>query len=453
MTFLNALKMKAMIFDGGTGSVLVEEGLKAGEQAEEWNLSHPENIKNLHKRYLEAGADILKANTFGAYPHKVGKKQAEIVSAALALADEARKDCNKEAYIALDVGPLGKLLEPLGDTSFEEAVATFKSLVTLGKEKADLVLIETHNDLYELKAAVVAAKEVSELPIVVTVAIDAGGHLLTGADVKTVVTLLEGLGVSAIGFNCGVAPAELLPHVKTLKAVSSLPIVINANAGLPVMKEGRAFYTLTPESYAEEMKAILALTPAIVGGCCGTTPDHIAAIASLRTGCSLTVPNDDNSVAITSRNSRLSLDDDEIVIGRALDGLSEELADALKEGDFDSLLDEVFSMEDDGAEVIALDVDGFALPIDTLANAVKAIQALSATPLLLKSADFDSLVLACRAYNGRPLIGGMPAEALLPLAKAYGAVIALSDDEDHEVALAAAKTQGISSNALFFVKK
>ena len=233
MGFHELLEKKILLFDGGTGTMLVEQGLAAGEKPESWNLSRPEVITGLHRAYIRAGADIIKTNTFGAYRSKFGDDLPRIVRAAGENARTAAEEEKRGTLVALDLGPTGRLLAPLGELRFEDAVALFAETVRLGAPFADLILIETMSDLYELKAAVLAAKENSSLPVVATATFDEGGKLMTGADVETVTALLEGLGVDALGMNCGFGPEAMLPLVGRMAAVSSLPLAVNPNAGLP----------------------------------------------------------------------------------------------------------------------------------------------------------------------------------------------------------------------------
>lgn len=438
MDFLNELKTRLLSFDGGTGSLLVARGLSAGEKPEEWNLSHPEVIKELHLRYIEAGADIIKTNTFGAYSHKFGSRQGEVVSAALDCAESARDQAGKGTMIALDVGPLGKMLAPLGTMTFDEAVDAFKELIILGKDRADLILIETMSDLYELKAAVVAAKECSSLPIVATVALDARGKLLTGADIETVVALLEGLGVSALGVNCGFGPSVLLPYVAELMRYASIPVAVNPNAGLPEMREGRVSYSLTPDGFAEEMKAILSLGVSIVGGCCGTTPEHIAALKRELVGRAAPALSEKNRTVVSSYTHSVSFGDGVVLIGERLNPTGKKrLKEALRANDLGYLVEEGIRQGERGAHILDLNV---GLPEicekALLTDAMRALQEVTDLPLQLDSSNAEAMARACRYYNGKPLINSVNGkkecmDAIFPIAKAYGGVmIALTLDEN-----------------------
>lgn len=438
MDFIKALQSRVLSFDGGTGSLLVARGLSAGELPETWNTRHPEIIKELHKEYIAAGADVIKTNTFGAYRHKFKDEQAALVRAAIASAQAARDEMGKGTMIALDVGPLGKLIEPLGNITFDEAVASFRELIECGKDGCDLILIETMSDLYELKAAVVAAKEASELPIVATVALDAKGKLLTGADTATVVALLEGLGVSALGVNCGFGPKALLPYVREILAHASIPVAVNPNAGLPELEEGRAVYSLTPEAFAEEMREMLALGVSMVGGCCGTTPAHIAAISSDVLKTPLPEITQKNRTVVTSYTHSVFIGNGVTLIGERLNPTGKpKLKAALREDDMGYLVEEGIAQSEKGADILDLNVGLPELSEKAvLVKAMRALQEVSDTPLQLDTSNPEAMALACRYYNGKPLLNSVNGkkesmDAIFPIAKAYGGVmIALTLDEN-----------------------
>ena len=274
---LERLGREWLFFDGGTGTILQEKGLKGGELPEKWNLSRPEDIINLHCGYLNAGCDIFNTNTFGANALKYPEDLRQIVESAVALAKEARRRTGREdAYIALDIGPTGRLLEPLGDLPFEKAVDLFGEVVRIGAAAgADLVLIETMSDSYESKAAVLAAKENCDLPVLITNDYDSTGKLLTGGTVDSTVAMLEGLRVDGLGVNCGMGPEQMIPIVKRMTETASVPILVNPNAGLPRTENGKTVYDVDPETFAQWMKKIAAMGVQAIGGCCGTTPEHI----------------------------------------------------------------------------------------------------------------------------------------------------------------------------------
>ena len=243
MTIREEIGKRILFFDGGMGTLLQEQGLQAGELPETWNLKNPEPIIQIHKAYLAAGADIILANTFGANRFKYGEDLEKIVTAGVANAKKAVAESGKKAYVALDIGSTGKLLKPMGTLDFEEAVGVFAEIIRVGeKAGADLILIETMSDTYELKAAVLAAKENSALPIMATVIFDESKKMLTGASPQVVVSLLEGLGVDALGINCGLGPKQMKEIVKELLKYASIPVIVNPNAGLPRSENGKTVF-------------------------------------------------------------------------------------------------------------------------------------------------------------------------------------------------------------------
>ena len=270
-----------LFFDGGMGTELQKNGLKKGELPELLNIHSPEIVKKVHKSYLDAGCDIITTNTFGANSLKFSNVE-EIITNSVNIVKDAIAESGRKAYTALDVGPLGKLLAPYGDLPFEDAYNLFKEQVIAGeKAGADLVLIETMGDLYEIKAAVLAAKENTNLPIFVSMIFDKKGTLLTGADIKTAIVTLEALGVDGIGLNCGLGPDQMLLLLKEMTEYSSTPIFIQPNAGLPVSVNGETVYNVTPEEFAEKQLKILENGACALGGCCGTNPMHIKAMIAL----------------------------------------------------------------------------------------------------------------------------------------------------------------------------
>ena len=271
---LDRLGKEWLFCDGGSGTILQANGLQPGELPETWNLSHKERIVKLHRDYFESGADIVVTNTFGANALKFPDHEElrQIVTNAVTLAKQARKEVGREddAYVALDLGPTGKLLEPLGDLSFDRAVELFSEVVRYGAEAGcDLISIETMNDSYEVKAAVLAAKESCDLPVFATTTYDTDGKLLTGAPVEGVVALLEGLGVNALGVNCSLGPEQMLPIAQRLVNAASIPVIVNPNAGLPRVEDGKTVYDVGPEEFADIMEQIADLGIQVAGGCCG----------------------------------------------------------------------------------------------------------------------------------------------------------------------------------------
>ena len=461
---------RILLFDGGMGSLLVKRGLLPGEKPEYWNLTHPDAIEEIHAAYIAAGADIINTNTFGAYSHKFGDDTERVVLAALDIAKRAKEKAGKATRIALDLGPLGKLLAPLGELDFEEAVSIFANTVKIGAHHADLILIETMGDLYELKAAVLAAKENSDLPIIATVALDERGKLMTGADVETVVALLEGLGVSALGVNCGFGPKTLLPFVKRMASVASIPLVVTPNAGLPMMRDGKTVYDLTPEAFAEEMKELLFDGVFFAGGCCGTTPEHIAALKAVVDSHPAPVFVPKRVSAVSSYTHTVTFGKEPVLIGERLNPTGKpKLKAALREGNLGYLATEGIAQCDKGAMILDVNV---GLPeLDepkVLSEAVKLLQEVCDAPLQIDTANAEAMEKACRLYNGKPLLNSVNGaeesmRSVFPIAKRYGGmVVALTLDENGipttvegrvaiaEKILATAKEYGLCEKDLIF---
>ena len=438
---LDLLKTRRLYFDGGTGSVLQSEGLPAGTPPEAWSLSRPEMIKALHLSYLRSGADIIKTNTFGVNSLKY-KNYEEYFSSAVAIAREAvseyEAECGERKLIAFDVGPLGKLLAPIGDLEFEDCVGIYARSAAIAEGSgADLVLIETMNDSYEIKAAVTAFKESCSLPIFVTCVFDESEKLMTGATPEAVVALLEGLGVDAIGANCSLGPDKLLPIVKRLSAVASVPIIVNPNAGLPEVVNGKSVYNISSMEFSHLMREIAEAGASVLGGCCGTTPEYIEATRRVTEDVPLPRANGAPFVAISSYAACTPIDSLPLLIGERINPTGKpRLKAALREGDLSYILSEAIAEEEAGAH--ALDINVGLPDIDEAAmmkRIVREVQAISPLPLQLDSNNPAVLEGAMRIYNGIPLINSVNGEeasmsAVFPLAKKYGGVIiALTMDE------------------------
>lgn len=431
-----------LFFDGGTGSILQEKGLQPGELPETWNLLHPDRIIDLHRGYLEAGADIYNTNTFGANRLKFPENLDEIVTAAVKLAKEARTQAGRDddAYVALDIGPTGKLLAPMGDLSFDDAVDIFGEVVRIGaREGADLVLIETMNDSYEAKAAVLAAKENCDLPVFITCVFDGSGKMLTGGTPESVVAMLEGLGVDALGVNCSLGPAQMIPIVERLVKAAHVPVLVNPNAGLPKSVDGKTVYDVGPEEFAGYMKQIAALGAAAVGGCCGTTPDYIRAeIAAVRP-LPLLPPQGTKQTVIASfsRTVEIGRAARPVIIGERINPTGKKrFKQALVDHDIDYIVDQGLQQEDAGADV--LDVNVGTPEIDEVAlldEVVCRLQSVLALPLQIDTSNPEAMERALRHYNGKALINSVNGKQevmaeIFPLVKKYGGVVvALALDE------------------------
>ena len=313
-----------LFFDGGMGTLLQEEGLLPGELPESWNITHPEIIQSIHRKYIEAGSDIILTNTFGANAlkfHDDTLSLKAIVQTAVSHVHAAAKEaaCGRRIYTALDIGPTGKLLKPMGDLDFETAYEAFKEVMVYGSEAGvDVIHIETMSDTYELKAAVLAAKENTALPVFVTTIFDERGKLLTGADVPSVVALLEGLRVDALGINCGMGPRQMLPVLDALLKYTSLPVIVKPNAGLPKQKDGVTYYDVEPEAFADTMEQIVKKGAAAVGGCCGTTPEHIRAMAERCREISVKAAKKKEFTVVSSYGQAVFLEEGSKIIGERI---------------------------------------------------------------------------------------------------------------------------------------
>lgn len=433
---------KILFLDGGMGTQLQDKGLLPGEIPETWNITRPKDVRAIHEAYFAAGADVVYANTFGANCAKYhgDAPLEETIAAGISIAKEAAKDAGGHRSVALDVGPTGRLLKPAGDFEFDAAYDAFAEQIRLGAASgADLVVIETMGDTYELKAAVLAAKENSNLPVFATVALGDDGKLLTGASVECVAAILEGLRVDAIGLNCGLGPDRMLPFVKRLVAATSLPIIVKPNAGMPKVIDGHTVFTVGPEEFARDVCALVESGASIVGGCCGTTPGHIAALKDALAGRDVQRRTTDATTTVVASGSRtveISLDDS-IVIGERINPTGKKkLKAALTEGDVAYVLREAVSQSDAGAHVLDVNVGVPGLDEPAVLDAtVQAVQSVTDLPLQIDTSDAKALERALRHYNGKALINSVNGkkesmDAVLPLVAKYGGVVvALTLDE------------------------
>ena len=426
--------------DGGTGTILQSRGLKGGELPETWNLIRPEDIIDLHCGYLRAGCDIFNTNTFGANALKFPENLEEIVTAAVELAKEARRRTGREdAYVALDIGPTGKLLEPLGDLPFEKAVELFAQVVRCGSRAgADLVLIETMSDSYEAKAAVLAAKENCDLPVCITTTYDGKGKLLTGGDVDSTVALLEGLHVDALGVNCGLGPEQMMPVVRRLTQVCSIPVIVNPNAGLPRTEGGKTVYNVGPEDFARQMEEIAAMGVHVVGGCCGTTPEHIRLTAQSVKKVPFQAPVPKHRTVVSSYSQCVESGTRPVIIGERIKPTGKKkFKQALRDNNIEYILEEGLRQEDSGAHILDVNV---GLPeIDEpamMGEVVTRLQSVLALPLQIDTSDPEALERGMRLYHGKPMVNSVNGkresiETVFPLVRKYGGVlVALVLDED-----------------------
>ena len=427
---LNRFGKELLFFDGGMGTELQKNGLKKGELPELLNIHSPEIVKKVHKSYLDAGCDIITTNTFGANSLKFSNLE-EIITNAVNIVKDAINESGRKAYTALDVGPLGKLLAPYGDLPFEDAYNLFKEQVIAGeKAGADLVLIETMGDLYEIKSAVLAVKENTNLPIFVSMIFDKKGTLLTGADVKTAIVTLEGLGVDGIGLNCGLGPDQMLVLLKEMTEYSSTPIFIQPNAGLPVSVNGETVYNVTPEEFAEKQLKILENGACALGGCCGTNPMHIKAMIDLCKGREIKEIAKKNYTAVSSYSKSIFFEGKPIIVGERINPTGKKiLKEALRNNDRDYIFREGVSQTDLGADILDVNV---GLPeideCEMMTNAVTGLQSILNTPLQIDTSDPRVMEKALRFYNGKAMVNSVNGKeesmnSVFPLVKKYGGVV------------------------------
>lgn len=442
MGFRERLGTELLFFDGAMGTMLQERGLQSGALPEIWNITKEDVILEIHKQYLAAGCDIIKANTFGANPFKAkgtGYTCEELTAQGVAVAKRAVAESGHKAYTALDIGSLGKLLEPLGDLPFEEAYEAFKPMCIAGEQAgADLCLIETMNDTYEIKAAVLAAKENTNLPIVVTMVFDECGKLLTGADMEAAVAMLEGLKVDALGLNCGFGPDVMKNFLPRLREVTSLPIVVNPNAGLPVVVDGRTCFQVSPEEFAGIMEEIAQDGVSVMGGCCGTTPAHIHALVER---CKNILPmklTDKNRSVVSSYTHAVVLDQRPKIIGERINPTGKSrFKQALRDNDLEYIYKEALTQQDKGAHILDVNV---GLPeideVEMMRSVVTGLQGITDLPLQIDTSDSLAMEAALRLYNGKPLLNSVNGkqesmDMVFPLAAKYGAmVVCLTLDEN-----------------------
>ena len=444
MKITELIKERIVYFDGGMGTLLQERGLGPGELCEIWNVTRPEDIISIHREYIKAGADIITANTFGANPQKFPKGSEfsydVLIGAAIGNVKEAirAENCEGKKYVAFDMGPLGRLLQPLGDLPFEEAVGIFAEQVKVAERNgADLILIETMNDSYETKAAVIAAKENSGLPVFVTNAYDKTEKLMTGADAMAMIAMLEGLGVDAIGLNCSLGPDLMRNIVKTYVEYSSLPIIVNPNAGLPSVENGKTVFSFDEERFCEIMCELVADGARIVGGCCGTTPKYIALLKKMTESITPKPVTKKHHTLISSYTHSVEIGQKPVLIGERINPTGKKrFKQALVERDFDYILNEAIQQQECGVDILDVNV---GLPeineVEMLCESVMRIQEISDLPLQLDTSDVGAMERAMRIYNGKPLVNSVNGKeesmrAIFPLVKKYGGtVIALTLDE------------------------
>ena len=441
------LKTGFVFCDGGTGTVLQAQGLGPGQQPELWNLDHPEKITALHLGYFRTGADVVVTNTFGAnrlaFPETGPRGVEAIVRAAVACARKAAAQAKAEQpdrdfFVSLDLGPTGRLLAPVGDLPFEEAVSLYAQVVRVGADAgADMVSIETMGDSLEVRAAVTAVKETCALPIFVTTAYSAAGRLLSGSTPEVMAALLQAMGVTAFGLNCGLGPKEMAPLVRRLYAASTLPVIANPNAGLPIVEGGVTRFPVGPAQFVQEMRAVIDAGARVIGGCCGTGFDHIAALHAAAGSLTPQPLGSARQAVAASRSQTVPL-------------TAETQIAALNADDADDAFDDAMDAMDDGAEILCLTDPGSGEALYALTG---SLQTMIAAPLLLRAASPAALERTVRQYNGVALISltdwsDEKLAALCALAAKYGAVAAVPADWA-DTARAAAQAAGLAPWAVY----
>lgn len=459
MKITDLLGKKIIMCDGAMGTMMQKYGLKVGELPELLNFTNPEIIKEIHSAYFQAGSDFVSTNTFGCNRYKLkdsGYSVTQVATQAVRLAKDAAKEsmeqnCSqdsliKEKFVALDVAPLGKLMEPVGDLPFDEAYDMFKEQIVAGAEAgADFIIFETFTDIYEMKAAVLAAKENCSLPVFCSVTFQEDGRMLMGSDPLTAVNILQDLGIDALGVNCSLGPKQIIGIVKEILAYSKLPVLVQPNAGLPTIVDEETVFQVDIEEYVEAMQEMLHAGIAIAGGCCGTNPEYIAALTkSIRGNTYPALSADADKIrmqkamtAVSSSTKTVVLDNRIRIIGERINPTGKKLLkEALKTGDLSYIENEAINQVKAGAEILDINV---GLPeIDEhemMLTAMKRVSSVVTAPLQIDSANPEVIEAAARYYNGKPIINSVNGkkenmEEVLPIVKKYGAcVIALTLDE------------------------
>ena len=442
MNFKEYLQSNIVYLDGGMGTLLQANGLQPGELPELWNLTHPEIITKIHTDYFNAGSNVVCTNTFGANTLKFDETQLEqIVKTAITNAKNAIKNSKapQHKFIALDIGPTGKLLKPLGDLDFEDAVSVFAKTVRLGaKYGVDLVIIETMNDSYETKAALLAVKENCDLPVIVSNAYGQDGKLMTGATPAAMVALIEGMGADALGANCSLGPRQLRIVAEELLKNASIPVILKPNAGLPKSVDGKTVFDITPQEFADELTDIVKTGVRVCGGCCGTTPEYIKALTDKTAGIQPAPLTKKSLTVVSSYSHAVKFGASPILIGERINPTGKKrFKQALLENDIDYILAEGVNQQEKGVHILDVNV---GLPdIDEVAmleSAVCELQAIIDLPLQIDTADICAMEAALRRYNGKAMINSVNGKAesmaaVFPLVKKYGGVVvALTLDEN-----------------------
>lgn len=440
-------RKKRYVLDGGMGTMLQSAGMSPEETTTEFGLAHPEILTQIHKKYIEAGADIVYASTFGTNRFKkkeIGEctlqEAVRIQVQAAVKAKEIMAAQGREVAVAIDLGPLGELLEPMGTLSFEDAYDAFREVIQPGCDLADLIVIETMTDLYEVKAAVLAAKETCDLPVVVTMTFEENGRTFTGVSLEAMALTLEGLGVDAMGINCSLGPVEIFPMAEKLRSLTDLPLVIKPNAGLPDPATGA--YDITCDQFVEKMEDFLKLGIELIGGCCGTTPEYIEGLAKIAakfggTEDSAKPSEEKKTLQVCSGNTVVTVDHVTVIGERINPTGKKRLKQALLDEDFDYILSQAIEQIDAGAEILDVNVGVPSLDdVKMLPLVIKKLQSITGLPLQIDSGNPEAIEAALRVYNGKAIVNSVNGEEkvmenILPLVKKYGAaVVGLTLDEN-----------------------
>lgn len=432
---------KIYILDGGMGTMLQEAGMSPDESSAEFGVRNPHILTEIHNKYVDAGSDIIYASTFSINGRRLDKLNMSlqeavniVLDAAAAAKERAMKLYGREVNVALDIGPVGQLLEPMGTLPFEEALEIFAELVRAGRDKADIIAIETMTDLYEVKAAVLAAKENSNLPVMVSMSFEANGRTFTGTSLEAMALTLEGLGVDAMGINCSLGPDEIFPMIMKLKTLTSVPVFAKPNAGLPDPSTGA--YAMDADDFAKKMSGFFREGVGILGGCCGTTPEFIEGI-SKEAGLYETSPQEcDRTLSLCSGSNVVKVDHVTVIGERINPTGKKRLKQALIDEDYDYILSQAMEQIDAGAEILDVNVGVPKLDdVKMLPRVVKKLQSITDLPLQIDSGNPEAIEAALRVYNGKAIVNSVNGEEavmdrILPSVKKYGAaVVGLTLDE------------------------
>ncbi|MBO4381884.1 MAG: homocysteine S-methyltransferase family protein, partial [Bacteroidales bacterium] len=421
---LEKLGKEVLIFDGAFGTELEKRGVMV-KMPEMLNITNPDVIAEIHRNYIEAGCDFITTNTFGANRIKMPDEDRKaVIEAAIVLASRHRTS----QYVMMDIGPLGKMLYPMGELTFDDAYEAFREMVIIARDKVDGFILETFSDLYELKCALLAVKENCDKPVFTTMTFDETGHTLTGTPPRILAELASNMGADAIGVNCSLGPQDLQPIVKELLQYCDKPVLVQPNRGMPHILAGRATYSLTQEVFARHMAEFQEWGVAVLGGCCGTNPDFIRAIA-VHKGKPVPTRNVVRQTVITSATRAVTLDRVQICGERINPTGKKKLKEAILNGDFDYIFKEAIKQEEAGANI--LDVNLGVPKTDDVANmksVVTRLAEITNLPLQIDSSNPKAIEAGCRYYNGVPLINSVNGNedsmaAIFPVAKKYGAVV------------------------------